>query len=94
MHGIALPRDSDLQARTGAGIAVDLAHSSLRAGDLLYFAESGDRVTHVAVSLGGSHIIHSALGNGGVDLNDLAGGLPIEQRLNAMFVSARRMLAD
>lgn len=94
MHGIALPRDSDLQARTGAGVQVELDHSSLRAGDLLYFAEQGERVTHVAISLGGSLMIHSSLGNGGVALNELSGDLPLERRLSGMFVSARRMLAD
>lgn len=94
MHGIALPRDSDLQARTGAGLPVGLDLAELRPGDLLYFAEAGTRVSHVAISLGGSLIIHSALGNGGVDINDLTGSLSLEQRLAAMFISARRMLAD
>jgi hypothetical protein len=94
MHGIALPRDSDLQARTGAGLALELDPAALRAGDLLYFAEQGSRVSHVAFSLGGAHIIHSSLGNGGVAINDLAGDTPFERRLSAMFVAARRMLAD
>lgn len=94
MHGIALPRDSDLQARTGVPVELGDDLSALRPGDLLYFAESGARVSHVAISLGGSHIIHSALGNGGVEINDLAGTLPLEERLRAMLVEARRMLPD
>ncbi|HSJ31994.1 MAG TPA: NlpC/P60 family protein [Longimicrobiales bacterium] len=94
MHGIALPRDSDLQERAGTGVALDLELTELRPGDLLFFAEPGARVSHVAISLGGPLIIHSALGNGGVHINDLAGTEPLEHRLAAMFVSARRLLAD
>jgi gamma-D-glutamyl-L-lysine dipeptidyl-peptidase len=94
MHGIALPRDSDLQATTLLGDEVPTSFELLRAGDLLFFAEEDVRVSHVAISLGGSLIIHSALGNGGIDINDLAGDLPIEQRLRGMLVRARRVLAD
>ena len=94
MHGVALPRDSDLQSRVGSQLDVADEFAVLRPGDLLYFAESGDRVSHVAISLGGSQIIHSALGNGGVATNDVLGDEPIEQRLRRMFVHARRMLPD
>jgi hypothetical protein len=94
MHGIALPRDSDLQERTATGFALGLELDRLRAGDLLFFAEGDARVSHVAISLGGPLIIHSALGNGGVRINDLAGELPFEKRLGELLVSARRMLAD
>jgi hypothetical protein len=94
MHGIALPRDSDLQERAGPGVALDVVPGQLRPGDLLFFAEEDARVSHVAISLGGTLMIHSALGNGGVHINDLAGHEPLEQRLASMFVSARRLLAD
>ncbi|MGH7464224.1 MAG: C40 family peptidase [Longimicrobiales bacterium] len=94
MHAIALPRDSDLQERTGTGVALRLELADLRPGDLLYFAEGAARVSHVAISLGGPLIIHSALGNGGVHINDLTGDQPLERRLAAMLVSARRMLPD
>lgn len=96
MHGIALPRDSDQQARVGAVVleepAGDLA--PLRAGDLLYFAETPGRTSHVAISLGGAQIIHSALTNGGVDVNDLAGETEAEQRLRSILVEVRRVLPD
>src|SRR5690606_4200104 len=94
MHGIALPRDSDLQAATRTGIDVGPGLDALHPGDLLSFAEPAARVSHVAISLGGSAIIHSALGNGGVAVNHLDGTLEIERRLAEMFVSARRMLPD
>ncbi|HSJ23310.1 MAG TPA: SH3 domain-containing C40 family peptidase [Longimicrobiales bacterium] len=94
MHGIALPRDSDLQAATRVGVEVAADLDALRAGDLLFFAETGDRITHVAISTGGPRIIHSAITNGAVQVNDLAGSAPLEQRLAATFVRARRLLAD
>jgi gamma-D-glutamyl-L-lysine dipeptidyl-peptidase len=94
MHGIALPRDSDLQANVSVGIEVEADLRALRPGDLLFFAEPDARVSHVAISLGGSQIVHSALGNGGVDLNDLAGEQPLERRLARMLVKVRRLLPD
>jgi hypothetical protein len=48
-HGVALPRDADLQRRMGEEIPRD----ELRAGDLLFFPG------HVAVSLGGSRFVHA-----------------------------------
>lgn len=94
LHGLALPRDSDQQAR--AGIPVDPGDrlEALRPGDLLFFEERPGRVTHVAISLGGAEIIHSAISNGGVDVNDLNGELELERRLRSVFVHARRIVPD
>ena len=94
MHGIALPRDSDLQARIGEEIDAGRDFGELRAGDLLFFAEHTTRISHVAIALGAGQIIHSALGNGGVATNDLRGDLPLEKRLRKLFVCARRLLPD
>ncbi|HUF12837.1 MAG TPA: SH3 domain-containing C40 family peptidase [Longimicrobiales bacterium] len=94
MHGIALPRDSDLQAQVGAEVAPESDWSGLRAGDLLYFAEEGERISHVAISTGGAGIIHSSLSNGGVAENDLSGTGRIEALLRTTFRSARRVLPD
>lgn len=94
MHGIALPRDSDLQARTGAPVEFDDTLDALHPGDLLYFAETGQRVSHVAIALGGPLIIHCALGNGGVCTDDLNGHAPLQRKLRTMLIAARRMLPD
>lgn len=99
MHGLALPRDSDQQARVGAGVleagGARLDFSLLRPADLLFFSEHDDRrVSHVAISLGGSSIIHSALSNGEVAVNDLNGTLELEEQLRQAFVRAQRILPD
>lgn len=94
MHGIALPRDADLQAGIGAEIGAGEELSELRVGDLLYFSERPGTITHVAISLGGTQIIHSALSNGGVEVNDLGGVSENERRLRSLFVRARRVLPD
>lgn len=93
LHGVALPRDSDMQVLVGEKVDTGDDFSSLAPGDLVFFAET-DVVNHVALSLGGSHIIHSSAGNGGVDLNDLAGGRNLEQMLRDILVGARRLLPD
>ncbi|MBN1826354.1 MAG: C40 family peptidase [Candidatus Eisenbacteria bacterium] len=53
--GIRLPRDADLQCRVAAPLREGARR---REGDLLFFG--GDRVTHVAVSLGGAQLIHAS----------------------------------
>lgn len=93
MHGVALPRDSDMQARVGAEVEAGEGFRELRAADLLFFAEHG-RVSHVALSLGGSRIIHASASNGGVDLNDMGGEGEVEDLLRRSFVVARRLLPD
>ncbi len=92
LHGVALPRDSDMQARAGAPIDPGEGFAALQPGDLLFFAEFDERITHVALSLGGSRIIHSALAAGGVAEYDLNGEDEREVRLRACFRWARRVL--
>ncbi|HSL71509.1 MAG TPA: NlpC/P60 family protein [Longimicrobiales bacterium] len=94
MHGIALPRDSDLQGRIGEPVDAGSEFSRVKTGDLLYFAETSERISHVAISLGGSGIIHSSLTNGTVAVNDLLGESEFETRLRDLFVQARRVLPD
>ena len=94
MHGVALPRDSDMQSRMGERILPTADFSDLNPGDLLFFSETPARVSHVAVSLGGSHIVHAALSNGGVEVNDLGGEQDLEVRLRDVFTCAQRVLPD
>jgi gamma-D-glutamyl-L-lysine dipeptidyl-peptidase len=92
MHGCVIPRDSDQQSRWGEPVEPGESFEHLRAGDLLFFAEEPGRCTHVAMSTGGSRIIHSSLGNGGVARNDLAGRRSYERELRRIFLWARRMV--
>ncbi|HYJ78626.1 MAG TPA: C40 family peptidase [Longimicrobiaceae bacterium] len=92
MHGVPLPRDSDQQGRAGEHVDPGEDFEDLRPGDLLFFAEEGGRCTHVAMSTGGSQVIHASLGNGGVARNDLAGRRSYERELARLFLFARRYL--
>ncbi len=92
VHGIPLPRDSDQQAGMGEQLPID-APDLLRPGDLLFFEERRGRISHVAISLGGFRIIHSAVGNGGVARIDLASDEAYERELRLLLVSARRIIA-
>lgn len=93
IHGVAMPRDSDLQAQVGTPVDPEQDFARTRPGDLLYFAHRGP-VDHVAISLGGAGIIHASASNGTVSLNDMNGDLATERQLRSAFVGARRTLPD
>jgi hypothetical protein len=92
LHGIQLRRDAWQQAQQGIPGETDLLRA--RAGDLLFFSDRIDqRITHVAISLGGGSLVHLALGRGGYavehlhDSND-----PYVRKLLERFVASRRIL--
>jgi cell wall-associated NlpC family hydrolase len=71
LHGISLPRDSSQQGNAGA--TLDRAADALDPADLLFFSDRPDRrVTHVAISLGKSRLVHVAIGRGGYSCENLA----------------------
>lgn len=92
MHGVELPRDSDQQARCGEPVLPGRSFAGVRAGDLLFFAERRGRISHVALSRGGSSLVHASLGNARVACNDLKGDSDYERELRGFFVAARRIL--
>lgn len=92
LHGVQLPRDADLQSQAGEAVDAGDDLERLLPGDLLFFAEEPGRCTHVTLSTGGSQIIHSSLGNGGVARNDLNGRRNYEKELRRLFLFARRVL--
>lgn len=55
-RGIIMPRDADLQAAWDGVAPVD--RNDLRAGDLLFFGESADKITHTGMYIGGGNFIH------------------------------------
>lgn len=65
-----------------------------RSGDLLFFGEDAGTVTHVAMVVGGTRVVHAAAGNGSVAVDDLAGAGRIARRLRRRLVGATRPLAS
>lgn len=68
--GVFIPRDAVQQANSGLLVAwgKDVL-TKAQPGDLIFFARENGRISHVAISLGGSRIIHSA--GKGVHIADL-----------------------
>ena len=87
-HGISLPRTSREQA--GAGRAVAPGAGSLRPGDLMLFASTGDGVDHVAIYAGDGRILHSSASGRGVGYDDLS--TDRGRWFMARHVASRRLL--
>ncbi len=58
-RGIIVPRDASLQVKWDGVTAVD--RRDLKAGDLLYFGESLDHVTHTGYYIGNGEFIHDTV---------------------------------
>jgi peptidoglycan DL-endopeptidase CwlO len=85
-QGITLPRTSREQSRVGTPVAADFR--DLEPGDLMFFAEPGEAISHVAIYAGNGRILHSSSSNGGVGYTDLNTG---GEWFVAYFVAARRV---
>jgi gamma-D-glutamyl-L-lysine dipeptidyl-peptidase len=92
MHGVVLPRDADQQSRVGEEVDHGERFERLLPGDLLFYTEVPGQCTHVALSTGGSAIVHASLANGGVARNDMAGRRHYEGELRRNFLVARRVI--
>ena len=98
LHGSQLPRDAYQQALVGTAVAVDAIGSPesfavIAEADLLFFSDREDRrITHVGIALTGGRMLHSALGRGGVALENLYSDEEYVRRLRSNFVAARRLL--
>lgn len=89
-QGVGLPRTSREQAAAGQRVTARV--SSLRQGDLILFAESRQRISHVAIYAGSGRIIHSSSSGGGVRYDDLA--TRRGQWFASHMVAARRLAVD
>jgi cell wall-associated NlpC family hydrolase len=89
-NGVTLPRTSRQQATAGQALAAKL--DGLRAGDLLFFSQSGSGVDHVAIYVGNDRILHSTSSGGGVRYDDLDS--PRGKWFRDRLVAARRVLGD
>ncbi|MEG0214773.1 MAG: SH3 domain-containing protein [Hungatella sp.] len=63
--GISLPRVSRDQAKTGK--AID--SSQMRPGDLIFYANSGGTINHVAMYIGNGQIVHAASRRSGIKIS-------------------------
>jgi cell wall-associated NlpC family hydrolase len=61
-RGECLPRDSHDQASLGVTVGLE----EIAVGDLLFFREKGERITHVAFAGDNDTLVHSTLACGGV----------------------------
>jgi cell wall-associated NlpC family hydrolase len=91
LHGVPLPRDAWQQSESGGDAG---ALDRLEAADLVFFSDREDkRVTHVAIALGGGHLVHLALGRGGFARENLRDARdPYVAKLRERFLRARRVL--
>ncbi len=89
-HDVRLPRTAREQARMGMKINPRI--SGLQPGDLVFFAEKGSEISHVAVYAGDGRIIHATASGGAVRYDDLGSsrGRWFAKRL----VAARRITND
>lgn len=85
LSGILIPRDADMQFAAGK-----LVEPPFQPGDLLFFGSaSGHRsISHVGMSIGGWHIIHSSRPNNGVYEDDVQ----TTSWLNDIFVGAKTFI--
>lgn len=68
-QGIELPRTARAMSTSGTRVAA--RRTVLAPGDLLFFAEKGAPVSHVAIYAGDGRIIHASSGQGTVRYDDL-----------------------
>ena len=87
-NGVTLPRRSGDQARQGTPVAREV--ESLRAGDILTFANDGGGVSHVGLYVGNRKFIHSA--STGVQLSVLSDDDVSGRWWYRRWVGARRIL--
>jgi cell wall-associated NlpC family hydrolase len=85
-RGVSVPRDAAQQARVG----VEVAFESIRPGDLLFFSDYGQGVTHVAFAASDDSLIHSTVACGGVVTEPWTPGHRAAL-LRPLFVAARRI---
>ncbi len=70
-RGIGVPRDAQAQARWEGFVSIGVDEAG--AGDVLFFGETEDEITHVGMCMGGGTFIHSTTeGKPGVQVSRIA----------------------
>jgi cell wall-associated NlpC family hydrolase len=71
-QGVSLPRTARDMAAVGGAVSTQVG--ALRAGDLLFFANDGTNINHVAIYAGRDRIIHATASGNGVRYDTLGEG--------------------
>ena len=89
--GVSLARDAAQQFPTGRMVATRWHREGIRAGDLLFFADTCGRIYHVTIALDETHYVHAAAP--AVRINSLKAGdrLYDARRAEAFFAAKRPM---
>lgn len=90
-EGVSLPRTAHAIAELGEEVSTRIG--SLRPGDLLFFANDGTNIDHVAIFAGHDRIVHSTASGGGVRYDVLGDG-PRGDWFMDHLVTARRIVAE
>ncbi len=92
MNNTPLPRDASQLVLVGEPVEWDDQFDNLLIGDLLFFGEEPDKVTHVAIYLGNRQFIHSS---GLVHIKSLDPASPLyDEYRHETFQTVRRILPD
>ncbi|MBA3343336.1 MAG: C40 family peptidase [Gemmatimonadaceae bacterium] len=91
LHGVPLLRDAYQQATQG--VHVDGGVEAIHPADLLFFSErADDHITHVALVISSSRIVHVAVGRGGHCVDRLSSPDDYVAALMGRFRFARRII--
>ena len=84
-RGVTMPRDADLQAAWNG--LVPVKRNKLKPGDLLFFGDSPDKITHTGMYIGRGKFVHDTThGHPGVQISRLA-----DQPWIKLLVACRRL---
>lgn len=80
--GVNLPRSS----RDMANVGEKVARNELQAGDMVFFAHNGSRISHVGMYVGNERFIHSPSAGKSVEITSMN-----DKYWQSRFITARRM---
>ena len=87
-HGVRLPRTSREMALLGKSVGTSI--EALQPGDLMFFAQNGGGISHVAIYAGNNMMVHSSSTGKGVGYDDLT--TPRGNWYRKIFVGSQRVL--
>ncbi len=88
-EGVYIPRDARTQILAGKLVATKRIPGTIQPGDLLFFLNDSGKLSHVAVSLGGSRFVHATPPE--VTLGSLDPADPWYSNKAKSFVMAKRV---